>query len=176
VDRVTELALRAQRGDRDALELWIRSTQPDVWRWCASIVDRASADDLTQSTYERALRSIGSFSGESSSRTWVLAVARHVCLDEIRRRQRARRHWSRLTQVRFVEHVDPIEPSSSDDLLSRLDPDRRDAFVLTQLLGLSYAEAAHVCSVPVGTIRSRVARARADLLPAIDDERQDRSG
>lgn len=51
-------------------------------------------------------------------------------------------------------------------LVDALDPDRRDAFVLTQLLGLTYAEAADVCGCPVGTIRSRVARAREDLVAA----------
>lgn len=56
------------------------------------------------------------------------------------------------------------EGAAVADLLDRLDPDRREAFVLTQLLGLSYAEAAEVAGCPVGTIRSRVARARADLV------------
>jgi RNA polymerase sigma-70 factor (ECF subfamily) len=51
-----------------------------------------------------------------------------------------------------------------DDVLDRLDPDRRDAFVLTQVLGLSYAEAADVIDCPIGTVRSRVARARMDLI------------
>ena len=51
--------------------------------------------------------------------------------------------------------------------MAALGDDRRSAFVLTQVIGLSYAEAAEVCEVPVGTIRSRVARARADLLDAI---------
>jgi RNA polymerase sigma-70 factor (ECF subfamily) len=50
--------------------------------------------------------------------------------------------------------------------LAALDEDRREAFVLTQLVGLSYAEAADVCRCPVGTIRSRVARARAELVEA----------
>ena len=53
------------------------------------------------------------------------------------------------------------------DLLARLDADRREAFVLTQLLGLPYAEAAEVAGCPVGTIRSRVARARADLVDSL---------
>ncbi len=57
-----------------------------------------------------------------------------------------------------------------DDALSSLEPDRRAAFVLTQVVGLSYAEAAQVCEVPIGTIRSRVARARADLLDALADD------
>ena len=60
----------------------------------------------------------------------------------------------------------PPEPGAQttvDLLLAALDPDRRAAFVLTQLLGCSYAEAAQVCDCPIGTIRSRVARAREDL-------------
>ena len=56
-----------------------------------------------------------------------------------------------------------------DELVGRLDRDRRDAFVLTQLVGLSYADAAAVCGCPVGTIRSRVARARDDLFAALDE-------
>lgn len=51
-------------------------------------------------------------------------------------------------------------------LLDGVDPDRREALLLTQVLGLSYAEAAEICGCPVGTIRSRVARARDDLLRA----------
>jgi len=54
-----------------------------------------------------------------------------------------------------------------DEAIRALAPERREAFVLTQVTGLSYAEAAEVCEVPVGTIRSRVARARADLLDAV---------
>jgi RNA polymerase sigma-70 factor (ECF subfamily) len=60
-------------------------------------------------------------------------------------------------------------------LIADLETERREAFVLTQVLGLSYAEAADVCSCPVGTIRSRVARARADLVAGLDGGRQSRS-
>ena len=59
-------------------------------------------------------------------------------------------------------------------LLDGLESDRRDALVLTQVLGLSYAEAAEVCGCPTGTIRSRVARAREDLITAA--RRDDRAG
>ena len=60
-----------------------------------------------------------------------------------------------------------------DDAVRSLSPDRRAAFVLTQVAGLSYAEAAEVCEVPVGTIRSRVACARGDLLDALTSADQD---
>ena len=82
----------------------------------------------------------------------------------------------RLTLVRDPATLE--RPSLTDlsaeqtgvaDLLARLDADRREAFVLTQLLGLSYAEAADVAGCPIGTVRSRVARARADLVEALDD-------
>jgi RNA polymerase sigma-70 factor (ECF subfamily) len=59
-------------------------------------------------------------------------------------------------------------------LLDGLEPNRRDALVLTQVLGLSYAEAAEVSGCPLGTIRSRVARAREDLIAAA--QRDDRAG
>jgi RNA polymerase sigma-70 factor (ECF subfamily) len=62
--------------------------------------------------------------------------------------------------------VPPDDPGVLD-LVDGLETDRREAFVLTQLLGCSYAEAAAVCDVPVGTIRSRVARAREDLIGAL---------
>jgi RNA polymerase sigma-70 factor, ECF subfamily len=55
------------------------------------------------------------------------------------------------------------------ELIKTLDDDRREAFVLTQHLGLSYAEAAKVCDCPVGTIRSRVARARNDLITSMEE-------
>ncbi len=55
-----------------------------------------------------------------------------------------------------------------EQLIAALPADRREAFVVTQVLGLSYAEAAEVCGCPVGTIRSRVFRAREDLVVALE--------
>ncbi len=75
---------------------------------------------------------------------------------------------------------DEVVPSPTGELeleeaISALDPDRRSAFVLTQVArARAYAEAAEVCEVPVGTIRSRVARARGDLLDALAGEDSDR--
>jgi RNA polymerase sigma-70 factor (ECF subfamily) len=65
--------------------------------------------------------------------------------------------------------MDAVSPAhaSIDDLLDTLSTDRREAFVLTQLLGLSYEEAAVALECPIGTVRSRVARARADLLAEV---------
>jgi RNA polymerase sigma-70 factor (ECF subfamily) len=154
-------------GDRLAMHAWVRRTQPDVWRLCAVLGDTDSVEDLVQETYLRAHKALGSFRGESSSRAWLLAIARRVCADAVRSRSRMRRLIPRLVERSDVELGGHAEV---DDLLVRLDPDRRLAFALTQLLGLSYQEAAEVCQVPVGTIRSRVARARADLIAAVSSQ------
>jgi RNA polymerase sigma-70 factor, ECF subfamily len=164
MDELTHLLLQAGEGDRLALHAFIQRTQADVWRFCAHLVDRDAADDLTQETYVRAMGAAPRFRADASARTWLLAIARRTCADEIRKRQR-RRPWELLTD-RPGDRVVP-DPSRTSDLHALIDTlpdDRRAAFVLTQLLGLSYAEAADALDVPIGTIRSRVARAREDLV------------
>jgi len=167
VDELTCLARAAGRGDRDALARLIRQTQGDVWRFCAHLVDPAAADDLAQETYLRAIPALSRFRGDAQVRTWLLAIARRVCAAEFGLRTRERELETRLAAAPTAGlGQPPPEPDSQttvDLLLAALDPDRRAAFVLTQLLGCSYAEAAAVCDCPVGTIRSRVSRAREDL-------------
>ena len=167
MDELTSLARAAGRGDRDALAGFVRRTQGDVWRFCAHLVDPAAADDLAQDTYLRAIPALRGFRGDASVRTWLLAIARRVCAAEIAVRSRDRELAARLAAAPTAGLGQaPPEPGAQtavDLLIATLEPDRRAAFVLTQLLGCSYAEAAAVCGCPIGTIRSRVARAREDL-------------
>lgn len=175
MDELTHLLLAAAEGDRLALHGLVRRTQADVWRFCAHLVDPGAADDLTQEVYVRAMGSMGRFRADASARTWLLSIARRVCADEIRRRQR-RRPWEALTDT-------PPDRSTPDTsgavdvqaLVDELEPDRRAAFLLTQQLGLSYAEAADALEVPIGTVRSRVARAREDLVTLLATGTDDRS-
>lgn len=159
MDELTRLALAAGRGDRVALAAFVRRTQPEVWRLCRHLTDAGSADDVTQDTYLRALPALAGFRAESSARTWLLGIARRAAADAVRREQRRRR----LSPRRAPDVPDHAGGVAVEALLAPLDADRREAFVLTQLLGLSYAEAAEVAGVAIGTIRSRVARARAEL-------------
>jgi RNA polymerase sigma-70 factor (ECF subfamily) len=169
VDELTQMALAAAGGDRAAVAAFVRRTQPVVWRVCARLGDRAVADDLTQEVYLRALPALSRFRADASARTWLLQIARHVCADHVRRSSRRRALVERIVQRGEVAEAHPPRTGEVDldGLVADLDPDRRAAFVLTQVIGLSYAEAADVCEVPVGTIRSRVARARADLVVAL---------
>ena len=177
MDELARFAADAAEGDPLAAAALVRATQTEVWRLCAALGDRESADDLTQETYLRAFGALPRFEGRSSVRTWLLSIARRVCADAIRSRRRRRltlvRDDVELEALAGTDGADRLaEGSAVADLLVRLDPDRREAFVLTQLLGLPYAEAAGVAGCPVGTIRSRVARARADLVAALaaDDD------
>jgi RNA polymerase sigma-70 factor (ECF subfamily) len=173
MDELTCLARAAGHGDRAALAGLIRQTQGDVWRLCAYLVDPGIADDLTQETYLRAIPALGKFRGDAPVRTWLLAIARRACAAEISARTRARQLAARLAAMPDgTLGQPPAEPGAQTavgDLLAALEPDRRVAFVLTQMLGCSYAEAADICGCPVGTIRSRVARAREDLAAVLAD-------
>jgi RNA polymerase sigma-70 factor (ECF subfamily) len=176
-DPVTAAALRARRGDDAAAGDFVRATQADVWRLCAGLGGRTAADDLTQETYARAFASLHRFVGRSTARTWLLSIARRVCADAVRDAVRTRAVTSAVAGATWTGHTDdPANAVAAQDLLDSLDTDRREAFVLTQLVGLSYAEAADVCNCPVGTIRSRVARARGDLVDGYPGVRHRASG
>lgn len=168
-DELTGTALRARAGDSAAAAEFVRASQADVWRLCAHLASRDYADDLTQETYLRAFRGLPGFAGRSSARTWLLAIARRVVVDHFR----AKASRPPGPPPPDASHPDPQHAVPGVDeavtlraLVRTLEPDRREAFVLTQVLGLSYAEASQLCECPVGTIRSRVARARDDLLRA----------
>jgi RNA polymerase sigma-70 factor, ECF subfamily len=172
MDELTRLLRAAQGGDRLALAGFIRGSQAEVWRLCAYLVDRQAADDLTQEVYLRAWTALPGWRGEASARTWLLAIARRTCAQAIRRRLRQVVTPIEMAMAAGDHQVlpDPADAVLLIQLLAGLDPQRRAAFVVTQLLGLSYAEAAEVCGCPVGTIRSRVARARADLTNQLRDD------
>lgn len=169
--RVTELALRAGRGDKTALTQFIKETQDDVWRLLAHFGGKESADDLTQETYLRVMSALPRFAARSSARTWLLSLARRVWIDNIRH-DRARpiksaTEYEDATADQETLGADQTTWSEVIDartLLDGLAPERREALILTQVLGYSYEEAARIADVRVGTIRSRVARARADLI------------
>jgi len=160
--------LAARDGDETAMTALVRTTQAEVWRFAASLVDAGAADDLTQETYLRAFRALPGFRGEASARTWLFGIARRTCADHIRSVVRRRRLATRAATF-AAEPVgeDASGSVGSVELLARLSPGQREAFVLTQVLGLSYEEAAGSLDVPIGTIRSRVARARAELVATV---------
>jgi RNA polymerase sigma-70 factor (ECF subfamily) len=169
---ITRSALAAGQGDRLAAERFVGATQRQLHRLLSYLSSPADAEDLVQETYLRAFSSLPSFAARSPARIWLLTIARRVAADHLRQRKR------RPQQSQHDDWVDAAERAGSHtadhqheillrQIIGELEDGRRDAFVLTQVLGMPYAEAAEVCGCPVGTIRSRVARAREDLVRAL---------
>ncbi len=168
--RVTELALKAGRGDRAALTEFIKATQDDVWRLLAHLGGPESADDLTQETYLRVMGALPRFAARSSARTWLLSLARRAWVDNIRHDMARPRKSATEYEDAAAATASPGSAAEWTDwidaraLIDALPDDRREALILTQVLGYTYEEAAKIAGVRVGTIRSRVARARRDLI------------
>jgi RNA polymerase sigma-70 factor (ECF subfamily) len=175
-ESITAWALAARGGDADAVERFVRALHRDVQRYVAHLCgDPQAVDDLAQDTFLRALGSLHRFEGRSSARSWLLSIARRAVVDSYRYHA-ARPRLSDVPDWQLaVELAQPLGLPGFDDgialldLLAALPDERREAFVLTQLVGLPYAEAAEVGDCPVGTVRSRVARARAALLDLLDE-------
>ncbi|WP_345025862.1 sigma-70 family RNA polymerase sigma factor, partial [Streptomyces sedi] len=168
---VTRWALAARGGDRRAVELFFAAVRDDLLRYLTRVSgDPQGAEDLVQETLLRALRALPSFEGRSSARTWLLSIARRTAVDRVRyERSRpplaATADWLTTVEREQRGHVPGFEERVVlDELLARLPSDRARAFRLTQIAGMPYAEVAEASGCPVGTVRSRVARARQTLL------------
>ncbi|MFB7468936.1 sigma-70 family RNA polymerase sigma factor [Streptomyces sp. NPDC056224] len=173
---VTQLALSARDGDPEKTDRFVRALQLDVWRYVAFLsADPQAADDLTQEVFLRALPALHRFEGRSSARTWLLSIARRTVVDSLRRsaarpRLSDRHDWQAAAEQAQPQGLPGFEDGVAlAELLAAVPEERREAFVLTQLLGLPYMEAAEAIGCPVGTVRSRVARARSSLIALLTD-------
>ncbi|MEU9302023.1 sigma-70 family RNA polymerase sigma factor [Streptomyces sp. NPDC048269] len=173
-EAVTRLALAARDGDPAKADRFVRALHRDVWRYVAYLsADTQAADDLTQDVFLRALAGLHRFEGRSSARTWLLSIARRTVVDSLRHAAARPRLSDRHDWQTAAEQTQPYGVPGFEDgialaeLLEAIPSERREAFVLTQLLGLPYAEAATAIGCPIGTVRSRVARARTSLMASV---------
>jgi RNA polymerase sigma-70 factor (ECF subfamily) len=163
------LVARAASGDRDSMEVLLRRYQGMIRTVCHRIAaHHADGEDTTQLALIAVVRGIGSFDGRSRLTTWLHRVAVNTCLDELRRRSRRPTPLAdptaALSDDGVIEQV--IDRADIDRALQRLSPDFRAIVVLRDLCGLDYDEIAAVLDLPPGTVRSRLARARAALRAA----------
>ena len=127
---------------------------------------RAEADDLVQEALVRALASLSQFRQGTSMRAWLIVILRNTFYEHARRR---RTELAALTRTASAEATAIPEQEARADLadlqhyLFALPPLLREALVLVGAQGMSYEEAAQICAVPVGTMKARVSRARAQL-------------
>ncbi|NIH78637.1 sigma-70 family RNA polymerase sigma factor [Amycolatopsis viridis] len=176
-DEITRHAFLAARGDQVAAERFVSATQRQLHRLLTYLSDPGAAEDLVQETYLRAFAALPSFAGRSPARMWLLSIAKRVAADHLRTSRRRPRTNQVEDWVATAEQSGAHTPDHGRlvvlrALIAGLEPERREAFVLTQVVGLSYADTAEVCECAVGTIRSRVFRAREDLAAALSPARR----
>ena len=164
--RDDELALAAAAGDRAALERLLEEHVDRVHAVCRRIViDADDALDATQDALVAIARGIRRFDGRSAFSTWAYRVATNAALDELRRRKRRPLvAVDALPDTAVAGGEERVDARLDvDAALERVPEEFRVAVVLRDLADLDYAEIAAVLDVPVGTVKSRVARGRAAL-------------
>jgi RNA polymerase sigma-70 factor, ECF subfamily len=155
---------RARDGDLGAFEDLVRQYQADVWRFAHHFTrDRALAEDVTQEAFLRAYRFLKSFRGDAKFTSWLFRITRNCAMDAIRAR-------TVHLEKEPPPPVGPTDPQARLELqtaLAAVSEEHREPFLLIEVFGLSYQEAADVLHVRVGTVKSRMHRARLAMMGAL---------
>ena len=180
------LIQRCAARDEDACAQLVSEHQRMVYQLSLNLLnDHNEALDLSQEVFLRVFRTIQTFRGHSSLRTWIYRIV----VNQARNRQRWWRRRHRAQQVSLDQHIqdhgelpEPEEGASPDRLLGqkllaerirmaldRLPFDQKTALVLRELDGLSYDEIGYSLGIAVGTVKSRLARARESLRGQLRD-------
>jgi RNA polymerase sigma-70 factor (ECF subfamily) len=172
-----DLVAAAQRGDRDALEQLIRRHHERVVAICRRITGNESdALDAAQEAMIAMVRGLARFDGRSSVSTWIYRIATNASLDELRRRRRRPLTVGRDAEHPEHEHADPHAGRPIDLVADRAEVEAallavpeefRIPVVLRDVADLEYSDIAETLGVPVGTVKSRIARGRGMLAAAL---------
>lgn len=155
----------AAAGDRDAFSELVRESQADVWRFLRHLTgDRELAADLTQETFLRVHRSLSSFAFRSRFSTWLFRIARNLAIDESRAAARRPQLAPELPEDRVPVRPVTVTAQELRCAIEALAPPQRETFVLVEVFGLGYGEAATVLGIPRGTVKSRMFHARRRLV------------
>lgn len=177
--REQELVSQARAGDTAAFEQLMLDNQDRVYTLCLRMTgDREDALDLAQETFLNAWRGLSSFQGNSSFSTWVYRLASNACIDFLRKRKRRQQGEAPLSlddeEAPLPQPADP-RGTPEDELerrelrravergLQALPEHHRQVLIMRELSGLSYQEIGAVLNLDLGTVKSRIARARMAL-------------
>lgn len=166
-----ELVAAARDGDVAAFESLVRSHADAVYGHALRFFgDPQAAEDVMQEVFVKVYRSLGSFDERSAFSTWLFRITRNVCLDMFRA---GKRRPVPVDPVDLVGGQSPdhaqavVDAAAVEEAMRALQPEDREALGAVTLFGLSYADAATELGVPVGTVKSRVFRARRTLLATL---------
>src|SRR3984893_18792935 len=141
--------------------------------------DPAAADDLAQDAMMKAWDARASFQMGTNMKAWTFMILRNQFYSERRRSWRQTQLDQEAAERTLVATDDPSSPLALDELrlgLGMLPPEQREALILVGAGGFAYEEAAEICRCAVGTVKSRVSRARRALQSILDDGAYDRDG
>jgi RNA polymerase sigma-70 factor (ECF subfamily) len=181
VERTDEdLVAAAQRGDRAAMDQLLRRHYDRVHAVCRRIAGGTrDADDAAQEAMIRVVRNIDKFDGRSAFGTWIYRIATNTALDELRKRKRRPRLHVLDDDGSAPEQADDLAHRRIDDVTDRITidaaladlPDEfRAAVVMRDVGDLDYAEIAAALDIPVGTVKSRIARGRRLLVEKLGNQ------
>jgi len=174
-----ELVAAAQRGDRDALDRLLRRHYDRMYAVCRRITGNdADAADAAQEALISVVRSLSRFDGRSAFGTWAYRIATNASLDELRRRRRrpavagpdrtGERHEHEVVDPEAGARIDAVaDRLELDAALAALPEDFRVPIVLRDVATLDYGEIAETLGIPIGTVKSRIARGRHALAAAL---------
>lgn len=159
---------QARRGDTQAFERIVRGLLPEVLRLARHLVrDEYLAEDVAQEAFLRAFQALDRFKGDSRLSTWILRITRNASVDAIRRDDRRRRLAERAAPPQVP---DLSLRAELDEALGSLPTDLYEAFVVVEIFGLGYEDAAQVLSLRPGTLKSRMHRCRKLLVQELSDQ------
>lgn len=171
---LTQWGAREMHESKQAIDAQLRDLLPRLRRFARWLThDVNTADDLVQNTLEQALSRWHSRRDETALRAWLFAIAYRRFLDDQRRARRRRQmlEWLRLntsTEQPAVERG--VVAQSITDALAKLPEQQRHLILWVSVEGLSYREVAEILDVPMGTVMSRLSRARTALRRLHDGE------
>ena len=168
-----------EHGDPGAFDELVRRTESRVRGIALAILrDPAETEDAAQEAYLRAFRRADDYRGEGPVGAWLCRIAVRCAHDALRRSAR-RRRLAEAARPPDDAGDEPAARTAPDEPLRRaelqsalrsLPEDEREALLLKEVAGMTYAEIAAACEVPVGTAQSRIHRARRRLLAALEPE------
>src|SRR5881396_3529331 len=160
--RIAEEARDRVRFEEEALDL-----SDQVFRVARHLVgSREEAEDLMQETYARAFRSWRTFTPGTNLRAWLLRILTNLNIDRGRRQQRS----PQMTSLDEEGVIEKLSQDSIVDALAHVPHDFRDVLVLVDIGDFSYADAAQILDIPIGTVMSRLHRARRILKGELAEE------
>lgn len=149
---------------------------PNLRRYARALMkDKEEADDLVQDTLVRALNKLNLWERESNLRAWIFTIMHNIFINKIKKKQRSGMHYDITNFADQLYHPDSnngvLELNDCIRSLTALPPSQREVILLITLEGLSYSETSMILGIPIGTVMSRLSRARKHLIISMKGNR-----